>query len=655
MASDANKATNSVTLFANGMGHFLRNEVVQDQKRISIPFSRDVLNDVATSLNVFGNVKMTSPPSFNTINNTSNKFETEDVKRRLVKKFVGAKVNHNNKQYKLVGVQDANWRANDGTVVRDWHIILMDEECTLKNLESDAQFSFVEDEVRKEISKLLENNLKTVKQDTSLVEFTIAPVTSEAELAVVSFTIPVATYKFRYGLFENNGVFTLEGSVVADNNTDEDWTDCSLSVVTGSPISFATNIAEVVVPKRKMVSVVDNQVLGNVEVNNNLEAVAFAAQAAPMAASYSKMSRNYRNITSNNLELLSEGRSSNNLELAQQDEAISKDFGDLCVFTSRNLVNIPAKQSAVVSMFKALVEADVIYLYKKENHARRPYRAVRIKNNQTFTFGKGKVVVYENNMLSGESMMENTKPDGTVLLPHCLESNIRIIEENTESSRSILSMNIANKVLITKERQITKTHFLVENKKEKTVVVAIERDVSFCSDDGEISDVKVFCAEDGVSELSCKRYGDELRASFKIEPKTKALVTIYEEMLSPVEYSLSNKHWYSVVNQMEDLSNNPSILECRNLSDKIDDIVAENVSLEKELVAENNTSTRMRSNLQVAKGPTSENQWHEQLLASETKISEIQKKIKVNELSVVNLRKELNMKLEKLAVTWHVA
>src|SRR5690606_31969595 len=103
------------------------------------------------------------------------------------------------------------------------------------------------------------------------MELTLSSLEKEKETeAQIQYTIPVAAWKMRYAIRSRDGKMTLEGAAIVDNNTDEDWNNFMVSVVTGNPISFATDIADVIVPSRKMVRLVDGTVLDNVDVEDGL-------------------------------------------------------------------------------------------------------------------------------------------------------------------------------------------------------------------------------------------------------------------------------------------------------------------------------------------------------------------------------------------------
>ena len=115
-------------------------------------------------------------------------------------------------------------------------------------------------------------------------------------------------------------------------------------------------------------------------------------------------------------------------EIAVAPEVESKEVGDFCVFTAKEPITLLARKSAVVPMFTVdLKHAGIVLLYKESNHASRPYRAVKFKNETEYSLGRGKTVIYNEGVFSGECVLDTAKPGGTGLgLPTCR----RIFEEH---------------------------------------------------------------------------------------------------------------------------------------------------------------------------------------------------------------------------------
>jgi hypothetical protein len=244
--------TNDVTLFSNGIGHFRRVYDVTpgDDSRISIPFKTDYIGDVAASLQVFGKVRLTAPPSFTPANSnaTSLNIQEDEALKSLLKQLSGAQVkielrNQSPEDYTLLGM-DVETTVKDGDEVYKDYLVAMRNGAVRRFPLSDVNDVRFEDEsVRTEIDKALKANFQKIKPDSTLLDLSLTPTGKDSIEASVQYTIPVAAWKMRYAIREKEGKFSIEGAAIIDNNTDEDWDNFRVSVVTGNPISFNTDIA----------------------------------------------------------------------------------------------------------------------------------------------------------------------------------------------------------------------------------------------------------------------------------------------------------------------------------------------------------------------------------------------------------------------------
>ena len=107
---------------------------------------------------------------------------------------------------------------------------------------------FTDAMIQAEIDKALRSSLSQVTPDSSTVEMTAA-----AQCRRIQGSGDVCHAS---GCLENSlpaSVFSqeaeLEGQAVVDNDTDDDWTETLITVITGEPITFATDLAEIVVQR----------------------------------------------------------------------------------------------------------------------------------------------------------------------------------------------------------------------------------------------------------------------------------------------------------------------------------------------------------------------------------------------------------------------
>lgn len=678
--------SNDVTLFSNGIGHFRRIFKVPAGKSesVSIPFKRDHIGDVAASLQVFGAVRLNTPPSFtpSNANATALNIDSSEAYLSLLRSLSGAevKVTYNNgtsKDYTLLGVETEEQTQN-GTVSGQKHFVILKTDTgsvKRKSLCEVEDVEFTEDSVKAEITKALKNNFQQIKPESTSLDLSLSALGDKETEAAIQYTIPVAAWKMRYAIREDKGKFSLEGAAIIDNNTDEDWDNFKVSVVTGNPISFNTDIATVVVPQRKFVRLVDNDVLGNVEVQ---EAYGMAACAAPKggfesaggshnmrraaARGFNKMSTaNYSQAGLESMAQYADGDAS--LDESYELESVaaapgvdSKEVGDFCVFTSKEPITILSRKSAVVPMFTVpLTKAGVVLLYKETNHPRRPFRAVKFKNESEFSLGKGKTVIYNEGVFSGECVLETTKPGENRMLPHCLENGVKIIKESKPTQTRRSSLKLSDGVCVVEDVSTAATTYVVENKKDEVFKVAIEHNNALGGNANINADFE------GV-ELKDKEKlatGNGYRLYFELAPKQTITLKATETLLNSQSFTLGNHfNWLktNVIDVKNPLAKDKGIVAAQKVQKEIDDVQAEvneargrrqELKEQGERVRENITATKDVGN----SGTVAE--WVKDLDAAEKEIRVIDKKT-LPELNtkLKDLQSKLTDEIRKIEADW---
>jgi hypothetical protein len=464
----------------------------------------------------------------------------------------------------------------------------------------------------------------------------------------------------RYALREEKGKFSLEGAAIIDNNTDEDWINFRVSVVTGNPISFNTDIANVVVPQRKMVHLVDRLTMGNVDVEEGMVMMAACAPAPTRSLRAKSLGAKMStaNYASFGLEVSDDergGMENDSYVAAEAPGVESKDVGDFCVFTSKEPITILARKSAVVPMFtKPLDQAGVVLLYKETNNARRPYRSIKFKNETEYTLGRGKTVIYNEGLFSGECVLETSKPGENRMLPHCLENGVKIVKENKGYETRRSSLKISDGVGVTEDVQMARTAYAIENKKDEPFKVALEHTNTL----GQPNALADF---EGVEIKEKEKLVDSngWRVYFELKPKESRTLTVTETYVNQQSVLLNgNFHWIrsNVIDLDNPLATNKQIQACIKVQSEIDDVQEkqqEAAARRQELTQQ---ITRVRENLSATKEVTTSqtvDKWVTDLDLSEQEIREIDKTTipKLNKQ-----RKELAAKLaeelKKITASW---
>lgn len=654
------KQVNHVTLFSNGIGHFRRMYHVPTKPHtISIPFKTNSIADVAASFQVFGKVKV-SPPSFTPANSnaTSLKIDPHDAMKSLLQQLSGAAVNimtaatNNKMECVLLGL-DEQISATPSGNHDDYHVVLQAPHGIIRRSFRELEsIEFTEETVKTEIDKARKSNFQKIKPDSTLVEFTLSSLTDGETEAVVQYTIPVAAWKMRYAIRQEGSAFSLEGAAVIDNNTDEDWDNFSISTVTGNPISFLTDIANVVIPTRQFISVVETEALGNVKVEECTRSLSPLRSNRVLEAKMS--AANMSNYMPANFGAESIGAQIDMMdaiaELAESPGVDVKEVGDFCVLTHKEPITILARKSAVVPMFVvALKHAGLVLLYKEENHPRRPYRAVKFKNETDYSLGRGKTIIYNDGTFSGECILEATKQGENRMLPHALENGVKIAKATKETETRRNSIQISDGVAIDEQVQTSITEYVVENKRDESFKIALEH-VNVLTR----SNVQVGFEGADIKE-SDKLSGGQ-RVYFELTANQHLVIKVTEVSVWGTTVALKDFGWLtSVVSTYKPLSEDPQIMKCAAIQSQIDDQdrQSQDESLRKTELEQQ--VQRVRQNLSAVQGKSTElvNKWIIDLDETEGEIRKITKDILPGlQRSKKKLLEELRGELKKILTTW---
>ena len=658
---------NTVMLFSNGIGHFQRVYDVGKERSISIPFDKRHIGDVAASLQVRGDVRYVAPPSFTPSNSnaTSLRIEAANALWSLLSNLSGASAsivvgNGNEQVVTLLGVETTNEWQNE-TAVEKPYVVFQTSDGLIKRQPLDFLngIKFNDEAVRLEVQKALKNNFERIKPDSTFCEVTLASKSEEETTALVQYTVPVAAWKMRYAIHQEGKKFSLEGAAVIDNNTDEDWNDFVVSVVTGNPISFQTDIAEVIVPQRRLVRIVDGTVLGNVNVEDGYQAMAAGGGARAKSASLrGNVKMSMANAASFGLEAAccDEGVALEScaapMAAAEAPGVESKEVGDFCVFTSKEPTTILARRSAVVPMFTIpLDDAGVVLHYKQENHARRPYRAVKFKNGSKDTLGRGKTSIYQDGVFSGECVLETTKPGENRTLPHCLENGVKIVRETTDHQQRRQSLKITDGVVIDESVSTTVTPYVVENKKDEDFKVLVEHDLNLGR--------KAVVSFSGVDVEESERISNGYRIYFNLKPNQKLTFEVTETLVTQNEITLGNRfNWVqmNVIQANLPIADNEGIKSAVAVQKELDSVATKISDVQEERNDHIEQKDRVRMDLGAAKDVTDNEtvaNWVRDLNESETAIRTIDRETLPGlEQKRRDLQEKMAEALQAISVTW---
>jgi hypothetical protein len=296
-----------------------------------------------------------------------------------------------------------------------------------------------------------------------------------------SYMIPAPVWKSSYRLIFGEKAPTLEGWAIVDNTTGEDWTKVQLSLVSGRPISF---ISQLYAPKyinRPSAELADDTAAQAVVHSGGFEEAAkkgdvgsnrlraersFAKDIAPapMAAPVPQFksingaaAMDAVSVTPSSIAATSEGR----------------ELGDLFEYRISQPVTIRKNESAMLPFLQQTIEGRKLLIYS-DHSSQHPTNAAELSNSTGKTLDGGPITVYDAGAYAGEALMETLKASDKRLISYAVDLGTRITEAFGSKAAIVREIHANRGILTTKYAAEETRTYTVRNVDQKAKPLIIE-------------------------------------------------------------------------------------------------------------------------------------------------------------------------------------
>jgi hypothetical protein len=275
-----------------------------------------------------------------------------------------------------------------------------------------------------------------------------------------SYMTPAAVWKSTYRLlFGPQGQPTLEGWAIVDNTSGEDWTNVRLSVVSGRPISFITQLYEPRYVDRPRAELAENR-----PVAPQVFEGAVRGMAAPQA------------LAQQAAEERREAAFADMVKAAAAPSTIAsaagRDLGELFEYSFDHPVTVKQGESAMLPFLQQKVDARKLLIYS-ESFGLHPMNAAEISNTTGKTLDGGPITVYDANAYAGEALVETLKAGDKRLISYGVDLGSRVTTKFDSSSANVREIHFRRGVLTSRSAiQETKTYTIANvDPARKTVII----------------------------------------------------------------------------------------------------------------------------------------------------------------------------------------
>jgi hypothetical protein len=297
-----------------------------------------------------------------------------------------------------------------------------------------------------------------------------------------SYMIPAPVWKSSYRLIFGDKAPMLEGWAIVDNTTGEDWTKVQLSLVSGRPISFVSQLYAPKYVDRPSAELADDPAAqavvhsGAFEEAKSVNGLAVGSVNRNMAAMRGKAMPAPPPPAAAVMVMASDAALSPAFGVAGSSivaDAVGRELGDLFEYRIAQPVTIRKNESAMLPFLQQTIEGRKLLIYS-DHGSQHPTNAAELTNSSGKTLDGGPITVYDAGAYAGEALMETLKASDKRLISYAVDLGTRITEAFGSKAAIVREIH-ANRGILTAKYAAEETRtYTVRNVDQKAKTLILE-------------------------------------------------------------------------------------------------------------------------------------------------------------------------------------
>jgi len=486
MAPAAELPVRTVVLYKHGVGYFERSGPLAPGESARLDFDADSMNDVLKSLTINdqgGKVNGlrydSSIPLEQKLNEFPFRIGDGQPLSAVIDQLKGARVEMEFGPQRVAGaIVSARLIAGDKDHAEREQLTLLMDSGDLRNVDLAAATSihFTDVNLQTQFKDYLAALTSSRSKDKRSVYIDSTDAKSHDVRA--SYIMPMPAWKSSYRLMlDDTGTqSTLEGWAIVDNTTGEDWTNVKISLVSGKPISFISQLYAPKYIQRKEAELAEDQAVAPTLYSG---AVAGLAKAAPAPR---KVGDNLGVGGFGADAFTVNGSLSQSVMVDAQRPFVSPstiadlgpagELADLFEYSIRNPVTVKKNESAMLPFLQQKIAARKLIIYSDSSRP-NPLNAAELTNDTGMTLDGGPITVFDAGAYAGEALVETVKAKDKRFISYGVDLGTRISTNQDSHTDRVRSVRAQNGILTTRNAIVTKRTYTVHNvdPRAKTLIV----------------------------------------------------------------------------------------------------------------------------------------------------------------------------------------
>lgn len=492
-----------VVLFSSGVGYFEHFGTVQGDGSTELRFKTAQINDILKSLILQdldnGKVTTITYPSQDPIAKTLRSFQVDITNNPsladLLNQLRGAKVSlklagDSTLSGTIVGVEKKQKPVGDGKSVIERPALNLLVGASIKSvyIEDVTEITLDDPQLQEELTRALSALAAARDQDKKPVQINF---TGQGERRVrIGYVVETPIWKTSYRLIlsdDEKQKNQIQGWAIVENQTDNDWNNVQLSLVSGRPISFIQDLYQplyiprpVVVPelfasltpqqygeglvaKDKLAELRSPQLQQQTMQQARRRGAAGGAPASPAPAEAKSMQ---------------DGDFGGSIDPSASVTSVASaaKIGELFQYTVGN-VSLPRQKSAMLPIITDPIEVEKVSIYNASVLPRNPLNGARVKNTTEKHLLQGPITVLDAGTYAGDARIDNVPPGQERLLSYGVDLQMLIDAKNNKSESTLQTGKIVKGVLQLSRKHTFTQEYIAQNKADRDKTLIIEEPI----------------------------------------------------------------------------------------------------------------------------------------------------------------------------------
>jgi hypothetical protein len=496
-----------VILYSNGVAYFERRGSVTGKAEVTLPFKQSQVDDVLKSMLVLDlGQGQIGAVSYDSSAPTSARLaeipfsigaETrKDEEGGLIKvlgQLQGAHVvittANRSATGSVLNVDERETKTEaDGPPVTNRSVVIASEsgEIVSFDLAEVRSVRVLDEGARQDITHFADVSAMTRRRDAKTIS--VASDGNGTREMAVSYTISAPIWKTTYRVvLDGSSHPFFQGWAIVDNVGEEDWAGVSLSLVSGTPVSFIQPLQAPLFRYRPIIPIPDDLKL-DPQVYEPAEGIgtgsgggigAGEGRGVGASHSYNGGAGNPRLAGGSATPPLAGPVTTLSDAIASESSGVTAaatgaQVGDLFQYHIDQPVTVRHDRSGLIPILQTRMDGERVSIYNEEARKDRPMGGLRLKNTSALTLEGGPITVIEGDAYAGEALMERLKPGEERFISYAVDLGTLVDSTSKQERERVFLVRAVKGSFQAHYYKTEKKNYILTNQTDQARVVFIE-------------------------------------------------------------------------------------------------------------------------------------------------------------------------------------